>query len=113
MAPVGNGVRHVAHHVLTSGRLRRGQNRRPWPSRKHQCHRQQQTAGDGEQVPGEATVHWAEYTSRCCMAIRVLAERKSAVEGQGVSVRVELGGRRTIKNKKYHILQTNHDANTK
>src|SRR3546814_19362495 len=51
----------------------------------------------------------------------VLKARKSVVEGKGVSVRVDLGGRRIIQQKivetvsinKYKIMQVQHCINTK
>src|SRR3546814_13510055 len=42
-------------------------------------------------------------------------DRKSVVEGKSVSVRVDLGGRRIIKNKKYthlHEVKHHHNAQT-
>src|SRR3546814_2881344 len=53
-----------AHHMLAIAGLHRRQHRRPRPGRKYQRHRQQQTAGDGEQALGGATVHSAEYSHR-------------------------------------------------
>src|SRR3546814_14200459 len=47
-----------------------------------------------------ANTHWNYPTSAETEAILEQADRKSVVSGKSVSVRVDLGGRRTIKKKK-------------
>src|SRR3546814_12886737 len=59
--------------------------------------------GDGPSLvlPPSPTIR--EFIGECASGdvSPITADRKSVVEGKSVSVRVDLGGRRTIKKKKY------------